>query len=358
MRELRALVVDDSSLNRRTIAAILREIPGIAHVEVASDGADALRVVEANPPDFITLDLEMPRLDGFEFLQLLMDRHPLPVVVVSGLSAKESIFRALELGAIDFLEKPQGSDAPLESLRRQLVEKVRVVQQLSPLALRRTNVGGLALDADVREAPSNEREPSVLKRVPDKVIVIGASTGGPRALVTLFRHLHQEVDAALVVAQHMPPRFTSTFASRLDRTGVMAVSEAKPYERLARGHAYVCPGGRCIEMVPSDHGPAIRVVDSDRSSHYVPSVNRLFTSAARVLGDKAIAVVLTGMGDDGAEGVREISKRGGTVLVEAPETAIVAGMPLAAQRTGVRHQSLGIWALGDMLAELARPNRS
>ena len=142
MRELRALVVDDSSLNRRTIAAILREIPGVSHVDIASDGADALRVVEANPPDFITLDLEMPRLDGFEFLQLLMDRHPLPVVVVSGLSAKEHVFRALELGAIDFIEKPQGTDAPLESLRRQLVEKVGVIQQLSPLALRRTTLGG------------------------------------------------------------------------------------------------------------------------------------------------------------------------------------------------------------------------
>jgi len=124
VRELRALVVDDSSLNRRTIAAILKEIPGVTHVDVANDGADALRVVETNPPDFITLDLEMPRLDGYEFLQLLMDRHPLPVVVVSGLSAKENVFRALELGAIDFLEKPQGVDAPLESLRRQLVEKV------------------------------------------------------------------------------------------------------------------------------------------------------------------------------------------------------------------------------------------
>jgi len=355
VRELRALVVDDSSLNRRTIAAILGEIPGISSVDVASDGADALRVVEANPPDFITLDLEMPRLDGFEFLQLLMDRHPLPVVVVSGLSAKENIFRALELGAIDFLEKPQGSDAPLESLRRQLIEKVRVVQQLSPLALRRTTLGGLALDADVRATQSNAREPSVLKRVPSKVIVIGASTGGPKALITLFRHLHEDVDAALVIAQHMPPRFTRTFAGRLDRTGVVQVSEAKQYERLARGHAYVCPGGRCIEVVPSDRGPAIRVVAPDQRSHYIPSVDQLFTSAARVLGDKAIAVVLTGMGDDGAEGVRAISKRGGTVLVEAPETAIVSGMPLAAQRSGVQHQSLGIWALGDMLAELARP---
>ena len=357
MRELRALVVDDSSLNRRTIAAILGEIPGISSVDVASDGADALRIVEANPPDFITLDLEMPRLDGFEFLQLLMDRHPLPVVVVSGLSAKENIFRALELGAIDFLEKPHGADAPLESLRRQLIEKVRVVQHLSPLALGRTTRGGLALDTDVRVPKSGVREPSVLKRVPSKVIVIGASTGGPKALVTLFRHLHDDVDAALVIAQHMPPRFTRTFAARLDRTGVMQVSEAKQYERVARGHAYVCPGGRCIEVVPSDRGPAIRVVAPDPGTHYVPSVDRLFSSAARVLGGKAVAVVLTGMGDDGAEGVRDISKRGGTVLVEAPETAVVSGMPMAAQRSGVQHHSLGIWALGDMLAELARPSR-
>jgi two-component system chemotaxis response regulator CheB len=215
----------------------------------------------------------------------------------------------------------------------------------------------LALDAEVREPKGGVREPSVLKRVPNKVIVIGASTGGPKALVTLFRHLHDEVDAALVIAQHMPPRFTRTFAARLDRTGVMQVSEAKQYERLARGHAYVCPGGRCIEVVPSDRGPAIRVVAPDPGTHYIPSVDQLFTSAARVLRDKAIAVVLTGMGHDGAEGVRDISKRGGTVLVEAPETAVVSGMPMAAQRSGVQHHSLGIWALGDMLAELARPNR-
>jgi two-component system chemotaxis response regulator CheB len=155
----------------------------------------------------------------------------------------------------------------------------------------------------------------------------------------------------------MPPRFTRTFAERLDRIGVLGVSEAKQYERLARGHAYVCPGGRCIEIVPSDRGPAIRVVVPDPRSRYVPSVNQLFRSAARVLGHEAIAVVLTGMGDDGAEGAREIFKRGGKVIIEAPETAVVSGMPLAVQRSGVKHQSLGIWDLGDRLAELARPTR-
>ena len=201
MRELRALVVDDSSLNRRTIAAILKGIPGISNVDVANDGADALRVIESRPPDFITLDLDMPRLDGFEFLHLLMERHPLPVVVVSGLSAKENIFRALELGSIDFIEKPHGMDAPLECLRDQLAEKVRVIQQLSPLGIRHGSSADFSLDDETRDAASRAREPSVLKRVPAKVIVIGASTGGPRALLTLFRHLQQDLDAALVISE-------------------------------------------------------------------------------------------------------------------------------------------------------------
>ncbi len=354
MRELRGLVVDDSALNRRTIAAMLSEIPGIQHVDMAIDGAEALRIVEAQPPDFITLDLEMPRLDGFEFLQLLMDRHPLPVVVVSGRSSKENVFRALELGAIDFVEKPHDHATPLESLKAQLAEKVHVVRKLSPLALHENATMGK--DAALHPSRAGKRAPQAieLERSPAKVVVIGASTGGPKALLTLFRYLHEDIDAAFVIAQHMPPRFTRTFADRLDRSGVIRVSEAKPYERLARGHAYVCPGGQSIEIVPAERGPALRVVDPD-GSHYVPSVDRLFRSAARVLRDRAVAVVLTGMGDDGARGVAEISRRGGSVLIEAPEMAVVSGMPLAASRAAARHHSLEIWALGDMLVELARP---
>lgn len=353
MRSLRALVVDDSSLNRRTIGAMLGEMDGVGSIELAADGAEALRIVEASPPDFITLDLEMPRLDGYEFLQLLMDRHPIPVVVVSGRSEKENVFRALELGALDFIAKPQGDDAPLESLRRQLVEKIRIIQQLSPLALRNGTTGSLEPEVD----RDRLREPVVLKRVPGKVIVVGASTGGPKALMTLFRHLHSEIDAAVVIAQHMPPRFTSRFAERLDRTGILRVSEARPYERLARGHAYVCPGGRCIEIVPSDRGPALRVVAPADGTHYVPSADQLFRSAARVLHDNVVAVVLTGMGHDGAAGAVEVSKKGGSVLIEAPETAVVSGMPLAVQRSGIRHESLEIWALGDRIAELTQAGK-
>lgn len=354
MRRLNALVVDDSSLNRRTIAAILGEIEGVARVDIAGDGAEALRCVESNPPDFIALDLEMPRLDGFEFLQLLMDRNPLPVVVISARCGKESVFRALELGAIDFLPKPEGGRAPLERLRRELVEKVRVVRQLSPLALQRSRVGGLGLRLEHSRRPARARPPrSVPPPVPNKVIVVGASTGGPRAIATLFRNL-QDIDAAIVIAQHMPPRFTATFAQRLDRIGVVRVTEAKPYQRLGRGRAYVCPGGRCVEIVPSDPGPALRVVRPSNRARYAPSIDHLFQSAAKVLGDRVIAVVLTGMGDDGAVGVQAVARRRGTVLVEAPETAVVAGMPLAACRLGVHHQSLGIWDLADSLAALAK----
>lgn len=357
MRQLRALVVDDSSLNRRMIAAMLEDIDAVSDVQLARDGAEALRAVEADAPDFITLDLEMPRLDGFEFLQLLMDRHPIPVVVVSGRSGKESVFRALELGAIDFIAKPQDESDPLENLRRQLVEKVGVIQQLSPLALRQTSTGNLDIETEARPGSGRPAVPSVLKRPPSRVVVIGASTGGPKALVTLFRHLHEEVDAALVIAQHMPPRFTRTFAERLNRTGVFRVAESKTFERLARGYAYVCPGGRCIEVVPSDRGPAVRVVAPERGIHYIPSANQLFRAAARVLGDKAIGVVLTGMGDDGADGAAAIAQGGGKVLIEEPETAVVAGMPLAVRRAGVQHQSLGIWNLADRIAELTRSPR-
>lgn len=355
MRELRALVVDDSSLSRRTIAAMLRDIPGISHVEVASDGADALRMVEIQPPDFITLDLEMPKLDGFEFLQLLMDRHPLPVVVVSRLSGKENVFRALELGALDFLDAMDGDEENLRSLEQQLAEKVSVVQKLSPLAMRRTTQGGFALDPDPRNEIEEATGAIAFRRAPEKVIVIGASTGGPKALLTLFRHLNDEIDASIVIAQHMPARFTRTFAARLDRTGAVRVSEAKQFERLARGHAYVCPGGQCIEIVPTDRGPALRVVDPEPGSHYVPSVDRLFASAARALGERTIAVVLTGMGTDGARGVREVAAHGGSVLIEAPGTAVISGMPQAAEEAGVEHRSLGIWDLSDMLAKLAKP---
>lgn len=358
MKPLRALVVDDSPVNRRMLSTLLESMEGIGRVDVAGDGAEALRFVDAQPPDFITLDLEMPRLDGFEFLELLMGRKPLPVVVVSGHSAKEHVFRALELGAIDFLPKPSHEDSgdPVEMLREQLAEKVRIVRQLSPLAVQqpRGPANRWLTDSLVRESRPPVRR-SADSDEPAKVIVIGASTGGPRALFHLLQKLRHDVDAAVVIAQHMPPRFTRTFATRLDRETAFRVSEAERLERLRRGHVYVCPGGRCVELFPSNSGPAARVVGPEPAERCLPSVDQLFRTAAKTLGGRAIAVVLTGMGRDGADGVVAISERGGRVLIESPETAVVSGMPSAAQATGVPHDLLPLDRLALALSELTIP---
>ncbi len=331
MRDLHVLVVDDSAVNRRMLADILEHIPGVASVQLAGDGAEALRAIGKRAPDFITLDLEMPRLDGFKFLSLLMEKNAVPVVIVSGHTQRENVFRALELGAIDFIAKPMNGDGTAEeTLRQQLTDKVRLVRHLSPHALRsnRTSLPARGVE---------QRRPS---RVPPKdqrssrVIVIGSSTGGPGILVDIFRRFEFEVNAAIVIAQHMPARFTTTFAERLNRMGQVRVHEASGFELLARGHGYVCPGGRCIEVVQSAGGAAIRIVPPAADDRYVPSVDRLFTTAASVVGSRAFGVVLTGMGDDGAAGVRAIKEGGGTVLVQSPETAVLSGMPEAAHNTG------------------------
>ena len=215
MRDLHVLVVDDSAVNRKMIANILEDIPGVTSVQLASDGAEALRAIGDRAPDLITLDLEMPRLDGFKFLSLLMEKNATPVVIVSGHSQRENVFRALELGALDFIAKPVNGDGKAQSLlKEQLIDKVRLVRHLSPHAF---NSGRTSRPAARRA--ETKRRPS---RVPPKdqrssrVIVIGASTGGPGVLVDMFRRFKSDIDAAIVIAQHMPARFTTTFAERLN----------------------------------------------------------------------------------------------------------------------------------------------
>lgn len=354
MRHLRVLVVDDSAYNRRTISEMLNTISGVEVIGKASDGDEALRLVGEMQPDLITLDLEMPRMDGFTFLRLLMARRPTPVIVVSGYSAKENVFRALELGAIDFVAKPTRTvTSDLTGIAEELAEKVAIVRQLAPRTLEQT-----------RRRPSGEvnldppRRPVSDAELPKRIVVIGASTGGPTALVELFRRLPADAPASIVVAQHMPERFTRTFAERLDRLGGFRVKEASDAHLLHAGHAWVCPGGRCIEVVGTARGMACRAVPANADDRYVPSVDRLFESASRIdrrdgaATPDLIAVVLTGMGDDGARGVVHLKSASATVFAEAPETAVIYGMPGAAVRTGAVDRSLPLRALAERLGEL------
>ena len=341
-KPLRVLVVDDSAYNRRTITELLEGIDGVSVVGKATDGDEALRLVQALTPDLITLDLEMPRMDGFTFLRLLMAKRPTPVIVVSGYSNQENVFRALELGALDFVAKPTRTvTTDLSSIREELASKVQMVRHLSPSGPRRRMLTPLP---PRRWSP--QAAPASSGSRPRQLVVIGSSTGGPTALVRLFRLIPREIDAAVVVAQHMPPRFTKTFADRLDRLGKLHVREASSTHALQRGDAWICPGGKCVEV-----GLDLQVVvkPATEEDRYVPSVDRLFATAANKFGSQCIGVILTGMGDDGAHGVRAVAARGGRVLAESAETAVIFGMPGAAEQTGRVKAMLPLETLGERL---------
>jgi len=326
-RDLRVLVVDDSAANRRNVSTLLAEHPGIEVVGRAADGDEALRLCASLSPDLVTLDLQMPRMDGFTFLRLLMATRPTAVVVISSQTAREDVFRALELGAIDFIAKPEPGASP-DALRGQLTQILDMVRLLSParVLLRRVGSGRPVTPAPPLPTPGA----GTLRHV----VAIAASTGGPTALMEVFAGLPAAAQGAIVIAQHMPERFTKSFAERLDRQGSVRVREAEHGFELTPGTALVSPGGRCMELELRDGKLIARVLQPAAADRYAPSADRLFASVARAAGDKAVGVVLTGMGDDATSGVRAIKAAGGLVLSESEQTAVVFGMPKVAAQSG------------------------
>ncbi len=344
---LRVLVVDDSVFNRRSIGEILAQSPEIEVVGKAADGEEALRLVANLKPDCITLDLEMPRMDGFTFLRILMTKMPTPVVVVSSYSQKENVFKALELGALDFVAKPERfSDPDLGGIRDQLVSKV--------LLARSVRLGVPPQRRAVDPAPSLvESRPQKQLVPPKNVIAVASSTGGPSALMDIFTRFPANYRNAIVIAQHMPDKFTRTFADRLSRRGALRVSEAQDQDVVSEGVGFVCPGRHCMELEVSSRGTMkLKVTQPGERDRYVPSADRLLTSVAVGVGRRAVGVILTGMGDDGVEGAKRIIEAGGMVIAESEESAVVYGMPGAAVRAGAASQSLPLSEIGELLAKL------
>lgn len=347
MTPLRVLVVDDSAANRHVLTHVLHGMDGIEVVGKAPDGASALKSVDLVKPDLITLDLEMPNMDGFTFLRLLMARRPTPVIVISSNSGRDSVFRALEQGALDFVAKPSN----LADIAEALVEKIQIVRQLAPTAIKDHHARSIAPRA--RAQPPAPPKPTPQNDL-ERLVVIAASTGGPSALANIFRHLPSSTNAAFVVAQHMPPRFTTTFAARLDKIGKLRVREASSRHRLKRNEVWVCPGGMCVEVLPSKE---IVVVKPRPDERHKPSADRVLLSAARHFGDRTVGVVLTGMGADGARGAVAVKEAGGVVFAESEETAVVYGMPDAAVRAGGVTDSFPLPRLTYRLSQLVRAGR-
>ncbi len=336
---IRVLLVDDSEAARAELARILPSACGAEVVGAAADGEQALREAERLRPDLVLLDLQMPRMDGFTFLRLLMARRPTPVVVISAQSRRSDVFKALELGALDFVPKPDG-EAPLEALRDALVEKCGLVR-----ALRIENLAP-------PEAALRTAAPAAAGDEPAGVVAIGASTGGPAAIQRLLATLPGELPLAFVIAQHMPERFTHAFAERLARTTPFVASEAADGDVVAAGRVLVAPGGRHLEVRRGPDGvlrTQVLLPSALPAVRYCPSADVLFASVAAAAGARACALVLTGMGQDGRAGVRAVKVAGGLTLAESPDTAVVYGMPQAAAESGSVDEILALPALAERI---------
>jgi two-component system, chemotaxis family, protein-glutamate methylesterase/glutaminase len=330
---VRALVIDDSAYNRVTLTRMLETDPRIRVVATAVNGEDGIKQVMKHRPDVITLDLEMPIMDGFAFLRWLMVNLPTPVITVSSRSSDRSVFKALELGALDFIAKPGGRvSSRLEEIQRDLVAKVLQIADLRLENLRPR------MEQEPVEAA---KEPAVSGTSPVDLVAIGCSTGGPPALQHLFQSM-QRMAVPFVVAQHMPPTFTRLFAERVNKLSAYDVREAADGEILVPGTVYIAPGGMQSEVRRVAEGLQVRVFHAGMNDLYAPSVDRLFRSASEACRERLVAVIMTGMGDDGAESMRVVRERGGRTIAESSESAIIFGMPAEAIRTGAVDEVLSL----------------
>ncbi len=327
---IRVLVIDDSAFTRRTLIRMLDASPLIEVVAWARDGEEALRTALDTEFDLITLDLEMPRMDGFTFLRILMAKKPTPVMVVSGRAGDQEVFRALDLGAVDFLAKPSLRAGPeLESIEQELIRKVHAIRQLR-IDKVQERLGAPPLRAQPQSSPSGS----------PRVVALGSSTGGPAALMQIFGAFDQAPPVSFIVSQHMPKGFTRSFAARLDRLTALRAREAVDGSDLEEGQILIAPGGSHLEFESQGGHARARVVPSDPSDKYAPAVDRMFGSAAKAFGSELLAVVLTGMGDDGSRGAQAVREAGGTVIAESEQSAVIFGMPQQVIRAGAAHAVL------------------
>jgi len=353
MKKITVLVVDDSAYNRTVIAQMLEQDPGITVVGSAVDGVDAIAKTLRLGPDVITLDLEMPDMDGFSFLRWLMKERPTPVLVLSARSDSRSVFRALELGAVDFLAKPEARiSRSIEKIKDDLVARVHAV-----LNLEMTKVKSAISLLSREQAPPSVRKEDEKRREPGpiEVVAIAASTGGPPALQAILTALPPDFNAGIVITQHMPAGFTKSFAERLNKISSLVVSEAADGDRVDPGTALIAPGGHHLLLKRDQDGLRAELALPDPSDKHVPSADRMMVSVADVCGTATLGVVLTGMGRDGAEGVIAIKNRQGQCLAESEESAVIFGMPQEAIHTGAVDKVLPLDRIADEILRRCKP---
>ncbi|MEM8742071.1 MAG: chemotaxis response regulator protein-glutamate methylesterase [Pseudomonadota bacterium] len=343
---IRVVVVDDSALMRRMLQASLEREGDIEVVGLAADTVEGRQLIRTHNPDVITLDVEMPGMNGIAFLEKIMELRPTPVIMVSSLTARgtETALEALAIGAVDALAKPAGADG---------------LAAWGPI-LRRAVHGAAGATVRRRAAAPPKRAPAAPAAAPKpaaatsrRVVAIGASTGGVGALSDMFRELSVGL-TPIVITQHMPPGYTARFANRLAAETGLDIAEARDGEPLGAGAVRIAPGDRHLELVRSGAGLATRLGGTTPVSGHCPSVDTLFFSAATAAGNQALGIILTGMGRDGAEGLLAMHRAGATCLGQVADSCVVYGMPKAARALGAVSRELSLAALAGSIRDHSR----
>lgn len=356
MSKIRVLVVDDSALIRKLMTEIINHEPDMEAIGAASDPIVAREMIRNMNPDVLTLDVEMPRMDGIDFLEKLMRLRPMAVVMVSTLTERgaDVTLRALELGAIDFVAKPKvGIASGMQDAAREITEKIRVASRA-----RVSRRIGAAAPAGLPQAASAPvaKPPyvaSTARAGTEKLILIGASTGGTEAIREVLTRLPPD-SPGVMITQHMPPGFTRSFAQRLDGLCRIRVKEAEDGERILPGHAYIAPGGRHLRLDRSGANYIAKLDDTDPVNRHRPSVEVLFQSGARNAGRNVIGIMLTGMGKDGALAMKEMKEAGSYNIAQDEATCVVFGMPREAIATGAVDEILPVQSIAAHVLERLR----
>jgi two-component system chemotaxis response regulator CheB len=340
---IRVLVVDDSALMRKLIPTILARDSAIEVVGTAMDGAFALKKIEELRPDVVTLDLEMPRMDGMETLRLIMKSAPVPVILFSTHSKEGaySTFKALGLGAVDFVAKPKDAAVGhLDTIADQLIEKIKVAKRAA---------GHRLPPAILSEASLSPKKKIGSSLPANRIIAIGISTGGPNALQFLLSQLPADFPSSILIVQHMPEGFTEMFAKRLDECCALDVQEARSGDLLLAGRVLLCPGNRHMIVRRMPRGDMVVLNDAPHVNGHRPSVDVLFHSVAQEFGLIAVGILMTGMGEDGAAGLGVIKSASGMTIAQSEESCVVSGMPRAAIMKGYANRIIPLDGLAAYL---------
>jgi len=351
-QKIRVLIVDDSAVVRQTLRDVLSSDPEIEVIATASDPFVAADRIAEQVPDVITLDIEMPRMDGLTFLKKLMSQHPIPVVICSSLADEgaQSTFKALEYGAVEIITKPRlGTKQFLEDSCVTICNTVKAAAAARLRTLKPSHTVEPKLNADCILSPATH----AMAETTEKVVVIGASTGGTEALKTVLEMLPADTPG-IVIVQHMPELFTRAFANRLNSLCAITVKEAESNDTVIRGRALIAPGNHHLLLKRSGARYYVEIKDGPLVCRHRPSVDVLFRSAARYAGRNAVGIILTGMGDDGARGMLEMKQAGAATIAQDEATCVVFGMPKEAIKLNGVDKVLPLESVAGAMLTLAR----